>query len=1042
MLEKFISYFSRRHLLANLLSLGVLMGGVAAWNLIKKEELPDMTFDFVRINTRYPGAAASDVEKLITRPIENSLRTIDDLHLIRSTSSAGLSSVSVELEQGLSNIDEKVLEIRGTVLDADLPQDLDDDPSVRVFKTTKKAILDIGLIRADKHLLDPDSRRKLQSYVRALENQLIRRREINSIERHSYRSEEIRIEVDPRKLHRFNISFDTVMREIRNNHVLQPAGALRDSSESRVTLSAELNDTQSLEKLIIQGGFEGGGIRLSEVAQVVRDFEERTNITKINGREGVFLNVVKGTTTGILEAREAALSVVDQFRGEVLAGSDYEIVLLDDESVDIRNRLKIVTINGIIGFTLILIFLFSFLTFRAGVWVAVGIPFTFSFALICMFLMDYTINNITLAGVIIVMGMVVDDAIIVAEEVTRFFRKGLSWSEAAIRGTASVFLPVTASVVTTCAAFVPFFFIEGRWVRMMTFIPAVIFLMLLGSLLESLLILPSHLGWDLPGRLWDQIHGRESASRGPSGHWFDGVEEAYGRAVRKILPHRWAVYGIFLLLISGAIWILATRMKYEMFPNEETRQITVSAQAPEGTKAIDTATLIIPLEDILRADTAKDVVGFRTEVARSRWGGAVEENRLRMRIEILSRDNRDRSADQMIEDWKTALGKNHGFEKLTFSKGWWGQESDAPIEIRIQANNDEIRRTATTQLLDLLNAHPLLENAETKRTFRDTQYRLGLDRDKLKRLSISPQDVGATLRAALEGRILYEIIDDDEIIKVRITVPRQDKTSIDGILAIPVGNRREYLVPLKNVVSVKKIRSPVTIERREFRRVTIAFSDIVKTAKLTALEAAELIETDIFPKIVRAHPSVIMNFGGAVEETRESGRGLIRAVYMVILMIYALLTLLFGSIIKPLIIMLAIPFGVVGVVFAFWIQGITVFGMFAAMGTIGLAGVVINDSIVMLVKLQRDYRPGTNAKASYQKIADVVKTRLRAVILTTVTTVAAVFPTAYGWAGYDAMLAEMMMAMSWGLLFGTTITLVLVPCLYCSFNPLEMKQTQ
>ncbi|MFC1658298.1 efflux RND transporter permease subunit [Candidatus Omnitrophota bacterium] len=1041
MKEKLISFFIKRHLLANLIFVTVFLGGFLAWHQIPKEELPDITFDHLHINVGYPGASAEEVEYYVTRPIEEVVRGLDGIYRITSSTGVGSCSINVEIEKNYPDKNELINEIRNAVLDVDLPEDIRDDPRISIFKTSRKAIIDIGLILTTKNILDVQSRRTLQSYALALENRLLSLPEVSSVSRSGYLDDEIHIKVYPERLVEYRIPFNSVIREIQSNNVRQPAGSIENIKEPKVTLFGELDSIESLKKLAIQGGFEGQVVRLEEVAEVVNGYEKTKTVLKINGREGLFLRVVKSSQVGILDAIKAVNRVVADFSENNIEDKNIQVLLLDDESFDVKNRLSLIGINGTIGFILIIIALFLFLDFRCGLWVVAGIPFTFCFTLIAALLAGYSINNVTLAAVIIVMGMVVDDAIVVSENITRLKKKGRESEAAAVDGTGFVFLPIIASILTTCVAFVPLFFFTGRFGAMVTFIPLIVFFMLGGSLLEALFILPGHMILRLNGTLRNLMHRTgitslleklfqkfahsESTS---TPHWFDRWEEAYDKFIYTLLPRKKTVFIAFGLLLVFSGFIAAYRMKFIMFPDEETRQVRLTAQAPEGTQRYQTALLAQPMEEILRKYLGKEVVGFRSEIARTRRGSVSEENKLRMGIEIVPKEKRQKSANQLIEEWQEQFSSVKDIEKIQFSKTWHGQES--PIEILIKENNDALRRQIADELSALMEDYPALTNVEVDRPALSPEYRIRLNRDKVRRLAISPSDIASTLRAALEGKILYEFMGDDEEVYVRLTTVEEAKDDIGKVLDIPVENEGRYLVPLKEIVIVEQISKPDSIEREDLKRTTAVFADILPGSKKTPLDIARYFENNVFGKITSKYPSTILEFGGEVKDTRESQGNFVMAIIMAVALIYVILALLFNSLSKPLMIMLAIPFGVVGIILAFWLHGISMYGFFAVIGALGLAGVVVNDAIIMLAKLDSDFNPSLGKEEMNRQVSGIAKTRLRAVLLTTLTTVVGIVPTAYGWAGYDAMLAQMMLALVWGLIFGTTITLVLIPCIY------------
>lgn len=1052
MREKIIRFFVKRHLLTNLIFFTVFIGGAICWYQIPKEELPDITFDRVRISVSYPGASAEEVEYYVTRPIEEAIRDLDGIYSLTSSTGTGTSSVSAEIDKNYPDKDEVITEIRNAVLDVDLPEDVIDDPRVRVFKTSRKAIVDIGIFFDGKNLLDVESRKVLQTYVLALENKLLSLPQVSSINRSGYLKEEIHIKVYPKKLLDYRIPFNTVIKEIQDNNVRQPAGSIENIKETKVTLSAELNNIEDLKELAIQGGFEGGVIRLKEIAQVVKGYEKTKNVLKINGHEGIFLRVVKSSSAGIIEAADAVKKLTEEFSESNLANGKIKIVSLDDESFDVRNRLSLIGINGSIGFILILLCLFFFLDFRSGIWVAVGIPFTFCFALISALAFGYSINNITLAAVIIVMGMVVDDAIVVSENITRMRAEGLGMEEAAIKGTSYVLLPIVASILTTCAVFVPLWFFSGHFGFMVKFIPLVVIFILAGSLLEALIILPGHMILPVAETFKKVIHRvgiffnkkdflkkHLSLKTVAKKHWFYRWEDAYGKYIEKILPRKGVIFAIFGVLIILSLFIASSRMKFVMFPGEETRQVNLTAEAPAGSSRYETAKLAQPIEDIISKYVGKEVVGFRNEIARSRRGSVSQENKMRVRIEILPKSKRKKSADQLIKEWEKEFSQVKGITNIRFSKTWHGSSSESPIEILVKENNDVFRRQITEELASSMKEHKSLTNVEIDRPLLSPEYRISLNRDKIRRLGINPSNIAKTLRAALEGKILYEFMGDDEKIYVRLTIIEEAKKDIEKVLEIPVENKGQYLVPLKDIVIVEETTSPNSLRREDLKRITAIDADLEPGAKDTPLEIAQYFESEVFPKIIKRFPSAIIEFGGEVKDARESRRDFNMAILMSITLVYLILVLLFNSLFKPFIIMLAIPFGVVGIILAFWAHGITLYGFFAVIGTLGLFGVVVNDSIIMLVKLDKEFDPNLPRDKINHQTAEIAKTRLRAVILTTLTTVVGIIPTAYGWAGYDAMLAQMMLALAWGLIFGTFITLLLVPCIYSLTKEVQFK---
>jgi len=1036
MITPFIEFFVNRHLLTNMIFISVIFGGLFAWQEIKKEERPDVTYDRVRINAIYPGATAEEVEHFVTRELEEELKAVDGVYRLYSSVSRGSTTVTVEMEKDLPNQKEVITEIRNAVLTTQLPPEVRDKPSVRVFKSSKKAIIDIALIHKQAHLLTNPQRQEIQRIATALELQLTNLPEVNSINRSGYLQEELQINVDPKKLVRYQIPLSQVINEINNNHIRQPAGHIEIKDEPSVTINAQLDTVKKLNNVYIQAGFKGKAIDLNSIAEVRTDFRREKQIIKVNGHESIMFNVVKNGSFGILESLQSVQKVVDDFSNNNLRNSNIQLVILDDESYDVRNRLGIIATNGAIGFTLILLTLFLFLNKRSGIWVAMGIPFTICLTIIITNMMGYTINNVTLAAVIIVMGIVVDDAIVVAENIGRFRANGFSSHDAAVKGTTQVFMPILASITTTCVAFIPLFYFTGRFGSFVSFIPPIVFLMLFASLLESLVILPGHLHFQAPQFLRRQPQSLAKVKA----HWFDRIENRYGNALIILLKYKYLIIAVFICLLTASLFIAKQTMSFVLFPHSETREIVLLGTANKKADRYETAMISKDIENIITPYIGKEVIGFRTEIARSRHGGVAKENKFRMIIEIVPKEDRTRSADDLVNLWKPETAKVKGLKKLIIQKSRWGQSSGSAVEVLILENNDALRNKAAELVLAAMEEHPELTNAEIDRPLTLPEYKVDIKREKVKRLSINPTDIATTFRASLEGNILYELPKDNEHIDVRISVLDSAKKDINSILKIPVENRSNYLAPLGDLVTIKKVMAPTSINRRDTRRAISVYADLKKDTLSTPLQIAEDLENGVFRNITSTQPSTNLNFDGEVADTRESKNDLSNAITMVIFLIFAILVVLFNSISRPIIIMLAIPFGIVGVILAFWLHGQTLFGFFAAIGTLGMAGVVINDAIIMLSKLDDEYdNAAATSNTHNEKIARIAQTRLKAVILTTLTTVAGVLPTAYGVAGYDSTLAEMMLAMAWGLLFGSLITLLLIPCMYSFIQDIQTR---
>ena len=1020
-----IRYFANRPLLGNVVLVTIIATAILLWRHIGKEEYPDFAMDWVRFSILYPGATAEDVELFVIKPIEEKLKEITGLYEINAVASAGVASFRVTIETGVLDKNEVIRNVKDAVDRAEIPPDTE-DPVYRRFSSAEKAIIDIGIYYKGKRVLDVESRTVLQKYALTFENRIITLPEVSSLDQQGYLEPELQILVKPDLLRKKDISMGEVREQVIAQNVRVPAGSLEDRTESEVSFLSELDTVQDLEQVIVQGGFEGQKIYLKEIAQVRNGFIKRKSVIKIQGHEGILYNVKKNASVDILTAQKAVLKFVDQFKANN-PEAPIEFVLIDDESFYLRNRLSIIGLNGLIGFLLILAILFIFLDFNSGIWVASGLPFTLAFTLIASFLMGYSVNNITLAGVIIVLGIVVDDAIVVAENISRKRKLGLPMMDAIVEGTSQILNPVIASVLTTCAAFIPFYFFTGRYGLFVKFIPTIVILMLFASLFEAAFILPSHLRHTFKIPDWWTSKFRKNPD---NHHWTHLFEKRYYRFLLKILPHRLIVFLSFIIVFSISLVIYSKNMKFVMFPREEAKEFTILAKAPEETTRMEMARLTEPLESLLVDDPRGFVTSVLTFIGQSRRGGEVKENEATLRAEIKPASERNISLNKLIEGWKKEVKALDGFTDIQFTKNRWGSESGSPIEFEIQENDDLARNQIAKEIAEKLRKNPAISNVEIEKPVVRDEYRLTLNREEIFNLGIVPSSVGESIRAFIEGDILYTINKGEEEVDVRLTTVPTAKNQIEDILNLQASNKQNYLIPFRNLVSVEKIKKPANIQRINYKRTSKIYADLKGKTKSTPLDIATYLENQIFPEISRDYPNVIFQFRGEIEDSRESREDFILATILALILIYILLVLLYNSLSVPLLIGTIIPFGVIGVILAFYSHGMNQYGFFAVVGTLGMIGVVINDSIIMISRLEETIVKTLPKKELLEKIADVCSTRLRAVCVTTLTTVAGIFPTAYGWMGYDSMLSEMMLAMGWGLLFGTVITLILVPNLY------------
>lgn len=1036
-MTKIIEYFIRNHVVSNLVFGLVVAAGIYSWYDIRKEEYPDFTFDVISVSTSYPGASPREVEQAITLPLEHELADLEYLKRMESSSKRGSSRIRMELERGVKSVDLAVAEIQNRILAVDLPNEVENPPSVRYRKTSQKAVIDVALYFPDKPLLNLEDRRKLQRTMRMFENQLLRRNEVSLLERDAYLEEEIHVKPRREDLYRFRIHVKELQEAVLSHHTDLPLGIMETPAREQVRLEGRLEEPELFQPVPLRSSFTGSMIRLEDVADTVHAFQDTTTLVRINGYEAVVFNVVKSTSTGILEAVDVVKAELKDFL-EDRKDAGVHAVVLDDESYGVRNRLSIISGNAIIGFALILVVLSLFLNPRAALWVSLGIPFSFFFTLILANLLDYTVNNMTLAGVIIAMGMLVDDAIVVSENISRWRSRGASVLEASIEGTREVIAPITASILTTFAAFLPLLAFEGRLALLTTTIPPIVGLILAGSLIESVIILPGHMTISLdklknlfrkkaPSAAGEPVTGSSFEGEKERGAFFLYVERWYIRHLQWLLHRRYLVFLFFAISVAGGIGLYLWKMNFSLFPREQLTTAFVIGEAPVHYDRYRTLEAIKPVETFLLPYVGKEFIGIRTTVGYRRYRPSEEEYVVSVRIEFDETVLNEEETDQIVEKIQQQLDTTKGFRKLRLSTQSFGSDTGSSLEILVQEDDNQQRDQLAEELATTMRDMPEIGYTEIDKPASEFEYEINPDRALMDRLNMDPSNVEFTLRSALSGVLLYRFYRENEEVDVRLRFDESVRKDINQVLQIPAPNNLGYQVPLETVVKAKRQESMSVINRVDQRRILKVNADIKEGLKLTPLEVAEKLEAEVFPELRKKYPSANFIFDGEVKNTRESTSFFQNAVIAVVILIFSILAIQFNSVIKPLIIMVAIIPAWVSLVYVFLLHGMSVYGFFAVVGALGLAGIVVNGSILLLDRLERDLVDTPNREDLFRQIAELSATRLRAVFLTTITTVAGLLPTAYGVAGYDSMLAEMMLAIAWGLVFAMSVTLVLVP---------------
>lgn len=1018
-------------LFINLVSATIIIIGLTVVLGMNKEVFPNISFDVVSITATYAGATPTDVEKLISVPIEKELKQVDGIKEIKSASTAGLSFIYVKIDPDESDKQKVIRDIQSAVDRVKgLPADVD-DPVVTEIASKQYPVIEVSL-SGDM------TERQLQKHADVLEDALEDIKGVGRIKKSGYREREIQILVEPEKLRGYYVSLDEIENALAARNISLPAGKLdTETTEYSIRTTGEFLTAEEVGDVIIRANDLGNWLRIKDIAQVSDTFKDEDIINKTLGTRSINLIVLKKESGD-------ALYIVDQIKkicADYLKNQDsnLQISYVNDYSFFARRRLNVLRNNAWFGIFIIIGILFVFLQKRVAFFTFLGVPIAFFAAFIAMSAMGITINLISMFGLIIVLGMLVDDGIIVAENAYRYIEKGVPPRKAAVQGAEEVMGAVLTAVATTIAAFSPLLMMSGIIGKFIRNIPTVVIVALLASLAEALIILPSHLADFVKIKL--DAHGNPVALAKDM-PWFKKLISFYTGLVKAAIRRKYRVLAGFTLVLIIFIILAFTAIRFILFPDAGIDFFFIRAEAPIGTPLGKTHTLMRPIEKLVlelpedELDTYVTTVG-KTEEDRNDPFAGQASNVAQITVYLTPEQDRKRSVNHIIAQLREKAKDITGFTELRFDKPHGGPPVGKPVEAKIRGENFDTLDEIAEEYMDYLHTIEGASDITWDNKPGKKEIRISVDREKATRVGLNIGQIAKTIRAVFEGGIATTIkpvkAEEETDVTVRFTKAKTDDISVfDDIF---IQNRSGKLIPLNKVAGIDTVSGTTTIHHLDGKRVVTVSSNI-DTNKTTSMKINKLLEKK-FRDISKKYLGYSVKYGGEQEETRDSLKSLFKAFFFAFLIVYLILSSFFRSLVQPFIVMLAIPFGLIGVVFAFLIHGLPLSFM-AILGIVGLNGIVVNDSIVLVDFINRLRATGMSREESIIKAGQI---RIRPVILTTITTVGGLSTVAYGIGGKDPFLVPMALAICWGLLFATILTLIITPCIYSIVDDITLKIT-
>ncbi|MDF3821854.1 efflux RND transporter permease subunit [Leptospira sp. 96542] len=1057
-----VQYFLSKSLFVNLLTVFLLIaGGITAYSM-NREAFPNINFDIVSVVTIYPGAAPADVEKLVTKPLEDAIKEVDGIKEYRSASLENRSGIIITIDPNTKNTQKVVDDIKSAIDRVqDIPEEAE-DPIVTEITTARQPVIEVHLtpmMKDGNPVLTP---KQLRDQAKILEEKLKDLPSVARITKRGWREREMKVDLDPDKLSSMSISSTQVINALKLKNINFPGGNINErTKEIIVRTVGEFDTVEEIENVFVRTNDAGRSVRIKDIAKVSEGFEDSEYLDKSNGEIAIALTIIKREKADAITVVDESKIIVKDFIKST--NGTVQFAFVNDLSKYIRRRLGVLTSNAVSGLILVTASLFVFLGWRMAMMTALGIPISIAMTFIAMNYFGMTLNLISMMGLIIVVGILVDDAIIICENVYRHLEMGEAPFEAAMRGTSEVLAPVTATISTTIAAFAPMLFMTGIFGKFIKSIPMVVILSLLSSLFEAFFMLPSHL-YDVSKTTNMKGEVKEES------HWFIRFKEkTYLPLLRFALTHRMRMVALLFGLFIFSLFIQAKFGKFKLFPGAiETFQIRVTAET--GLTLEETDRFIQAIESVIKKLPESEVENFISRV------GIIQKdpndpftkrgkNYAQIMVYLTPDESRDRSTEHIIDvvrqntkyllndkalllleekllkenvnktdeitipieeipneyiDLKSKL-TNLEFEKLA-----GGPPVGKPVAIEIKGDDfNTLLKIGAEYKAVLAKIQGVTDIGDDFNEGKD-EIRVKVDEGLASLAGVSVQTVSLAINTALQGTVSTKIKRADEEVDVRVRFPEKYRTSLVNLDKVYVNNLTGNLIPVSRLTSYTRSPGRASINHLDGKRLLTVTSNIdetISTSRQVNMDAKKMAEG-----IIQKYPGYTVRFSGENKDTEESMASLGLAFGAGLIIIFMILASLFRSLGQPIIVMSAIPFAVIGVIFAFLIHGHP-FSFLAFLGIVGLAGVVVNDSIV-LVDCANQLRIEDPSKSTFDILMEAGSIRLRAVILTTVTTVLGLLPTAYGIGGSDPFLVPMALAFGWGLAFATFITLIMVPVFY------------
>ena len=1023
-MNKLIEYFAKQHTFVNLLTAFVLIAGIYSTLKIRRESFPNISFDMITITTLYPNASAESVESLITTPLESDLLEIEGVKEITSVSVESRSVIILKLDPDQVEVEEAEADVQDVVDKfRDLPEAAE-DPLVSATENKSSPLIEISLF-SNLPL------EKLRENAKRIKRKLERLDGVASINYKGLPKYEIKVEALPEKIRQYKVGLTEIVNALRSANIDIPAGNITFDEDGKkrefvLKTQVEAEDVESIENVILRSTITEKFIRIKDVAKVSYGFADQDVKYRTNGESGINLVILKQISADSIRLVDNIKKTMLSIKADLPEQIQYSF--LNDRSKNVRRRVSVLSNNLVVGLVLVLLILSIMLPIRVALVAAVGIPFSFLATIMIFDYGDVSLNLISMMGLIIVLGMLVDDAVVVTENAQRKLDEGLDPEAAAIEGTQQIWKPVVSSIATTLAAFVPLMMMSGIFAKFIQYLPVGVAIALIVSLFECFFILPSHIS------SWVSKPKPRESKFTIVYLWNTYAVPSYVACIRICMKLRYLIAVIIVALVGFSINFAIKEMDFVFFPGTQAKNFTIKYELPIGTLLTANEQTVAAIENIVMDVCGEDLADFVTQIGSKQFGSrSTARNTIgahygQVKVYLAEDKELSQPVDTMVSQIRDRAKLIEGIDKFDINKGRSGPPVGKAVSIKIFAEDYNKVNEAVTAIKQELESVEGVISVSDSNTPGKEEIVVRLDDQALSLASLSKLDVANAVRATYDGIVVDNIQQFDEEIDIRVTLSEDKKGGLESLGNTLIPNQRGRLIRLKSVAKFERNTSLGSLEHIDAYR-SIKVEAEVDESILTSKKANEIMRERL--KVIKKQiPGLSFKFGGEEQDRRESFASLRNTFAIALIVIVLILMLQFNNVYQLLIIALVVPLGLLSVIWTFYFHGMPL-SFLGVIGMIALAGVIVNNAIVFMDFVNKE-RKMDNTKV--QSIINAAKSRLRPIFLTTVTTTAGILPTAYGLGGIDRFVVPIALALGWGMFFGSFLTTIILPVILHIFD--------